>query len=104
MTDLFGGLPQAIVYKTIDGRTVEVAKRGKHYVEPRGYYAPPGTGPAGETCNTCRHHVTRRFSKKYHKCALAHALWTGGRANDILVRAAACKGWEGKTDLPKEAP
>ena len=94
MTDLFGGLPQAIVYKTIDGRTVEVAKRGKHYVEPR----------AGETCNTCQHHVTIRYSKRYHNCALARGKWTGGRASDILVRAAACKGWEGKTDLPKEAP
>lgn len=100
MTDLFGGLPQAIVYKTIDGRTIEVAKRGKHYVEPRGYYAPPGTGPAGESCGTCAHHVTRSLSKTYHKCALAESKWTGGRASDILVRAAACKGWQAKEEAP----
>lgn len=95
MSDLFGGkLPQAITCKTQDGREVEVKKRGKHYVEPRGYYAPPGTGPAGETCSTCRHHTIKVYSKRYHKCAKASALWTGGRASDILTKASACKGWE----------
>lgn len=95
MSDLFGGkLPQAITYTTQDGREVAVAKRGKHYVEPRGYYAPPGTGPAGETCSTCRHHIVIQYSKRYHKCAKARALWTGGRASDILTKAHACKGWE----------
>lgn len=97
MSDLFGGkLPQAITYKTQDGREVEVKKRGKHYVEPRGYYAPPGTGPDGETCSTCAHYVRRTFSKTYHKCGKARALWTGGRASDILTKASACKGWEKK--------
>jgi hypothetical protein len=42
MEDLFGGLP---TYQTSDGRTVEVKKRGKHYVEPRGGADRPGTGP-----------------------------------------------------------
>ena len=96
--DLFGGLPRAVTFKTIDGRDVAYAKRGRHYVEPRGYYAKPGTGPAGETCGSCRHHVTRRYSKRYHKCALAQGKWTGGRASDILVRAAACTGWEGRDE------
>lgn len=96
--DLFGGLPRAITFKTIDGREVEYAKRGKYYVEPRGYYAKPGTGPAGETCGSCRHHVTIRYSKRYHKCALARGKWTGGRASDILVRASACIGWEGRDE------
>lgn len=69
-------------------------KRGKHYVEPRGYAAAPGTGPEGETCGSCKHHAIRRFAKDYHKCALMEAKWTGGRGSDILVRAPACKCWE----------
>lgn len=102
-SDLFGGkLPQAISYTTADGRQMSFAKRGKHYVEPRGYYAPPGTGPEGETCKTCKHHVVRQYSKRYHKCALAQARWTGGRSSDILTRAHACKGWEGGKDESTE--
>jgi len=61
---------------------------------PRGYARPPGTGPAGETCGTCEHHVIKRMGKNYHKCARSRGKWTGGRKSDILVRSPACSGFE----------
>lgn len=57
---------------------------------PRGYAALPGTGPDGETCGTCKHHVIRRYAKNYHKCELMSTCWTGGGATDIRVRSPAC--------------
>ncbi len=91
MADLFGGLAS---YQTADGRTIEVKPRGKHYVEPRGYADRPGTGPAGETCGSCKHLAYIRMSKSYPKCKLTRACWTGGRRTDVLVKAAACSKWE----------
>jgi hypothetical protein len=83
-----------VSYRTMSGVVTEVPKRGKHYCEPRGYAAPPGTGPAGETCRTCDHYVIVRHAKTYPKCDLNRACWTGGRRSDILVSAAACAKWE----------
>jgi hypothetical protein len=83
-----------LTFTTMGGDTVIFPVRGKHYVQARGYAHFPGGGPAGETCGSCRHHVVRQYSKAYHKCELARACWTGGRASDILVRAAACSKWE----------
>lgn len=60
----------------------------------RGYAGIPGTGPNGETCGSCKHHVVREYSKRYHKCDLMRARWTGGAGTDIKVRAPACKRWE----------
>lgn len=91
MTDLFGGLP---TYTTTDGRTIEAPRRGKHYVEPRGGIDRPGTGPAGETCGTCKHIVRVQHAKVYLKCGLNRAKWTGGGATDIRSRWAACSKWE----------
>ena len=68
--------------------------RGKHYVEPRGYAAPPGTGPAGETCDTCEHVRRIVMGKAFHKCALAKEKWTHGRKTDVLARSPACSKWE----------
>jgi hypothetical protein len=77
--DLFGG-PDA-------------KPRGKHYVAPRGYAAPPGTGPAGETCGTCKHaHRYVHFAKCGHS-ARRH-FNTNGAATDIRLRTAACSKWE----------
>ena len=59
-----------------------------------GYAALPGTGPDGETCGTCAHHVIRVFSKNYHKCLLMKGKWTGGTGTDIRVRSPACSKWE----------
>lgn len=93
MNDLFGGaLP---TYTTQDGRTVEAPKRGKHYVAPRGGADRPGTGPAGETCGSCKHMVrTYTGSKHFPKCGLNRACWTHGAKTDIRVRWAACSKWE----------
>ena len=70
------------------------APRKRHEPKPWGYFAPPGTGPAGETCGTCEHHVIKRMGKNYHKCARSRGKWTGGRKSDILVRSPACSGFE----------
>jgi hypothetical protein len=62
---------------------------------PWGYFAPPGTGPAGETCGSCEHSGRRgNVAGTYYKCALSRARWTGGRKSDILLRSPACSSWK----------
>lgn len=86
-----------VTYTNLLGETVTVPARGKHYVEPRGYARPPGTGPAGETCGTCANKTHRRgVQGSYIKCALASHKWTGGRGSDILAGSPACELWEGR--------
>lgn len=58
------------------------------------YAAPPGTGPAGETCKTCKHIYRRHMAKTYIKCALVQKWWTGGGGTDIKVASPACSKWE----------
>jgi len=60
--------------------------------EPKanGYAARPGTGPEGETCGTCAHCRVKQLARRFYKCALLIAAWTGGRATDICVRSPAC--------------
>lgn len=82
---------EQLSFTTISGESVTVRRRGKHYVQPRGYFYKPGTGPAGETCGGCAHIVGGR---RYKKCALNRARWTHGRATDILASAPACRHWE----------
>lgn len=83
-----------LTFTTMGGETVTVKARGKHYVEPRGYAAPPGTGPEGETCKTCKHIYRNQQAKVYLKCWLTRACWTGGGKTDIRARAPACSKWE----------
>lgn len=59
--------------------------------EPAGYAAPPGTGPTGETCATCK--FAARY-KRYAKCRANEARWTNGPKTDIRLRMAACSKWE----------
>lgn len=61
---------------------------------PRGHIMPPGTGPAGETCGSCKHLFRNRMAKTYLKCELNRPRWTGGGATDIRARDAACQKWE----------
>lgn len=70
------------------GQEAPPARKG---TQPRGYYAPPGTGPEGETCGSCRHISLRG---KYRKCTLNRDRWTNGPGTDILARAPACSSWE----------
>lgn len=62
---------------------------------PKGYAAPPGSGPSGETCKTCAHSYRRESgAKAYRKCDLVRA--TKGPGSDILLRSPACSRWEPK--------
>jgi ribosomal protein L37AE/L43A len=89
MRDLFGSeITEA------EARRIAAAGRKRREPTPAGYCASPGTGPKGETCGSCKHHVVKRLAKNYHKCNLARAAWTGGRKTDIRVRAPACLRWE----------
>jgi len=58
--------------------------------------APPGTGPAGETCKTCRFLARsggggRRY---FLKCGLMRADWTHGPGTDVRAGWAACREWQ----------
>lgn len=64
---------------------------------PRGHAAPPGSGPAGETCKSCAHaRATGGGNRTYWKCGLARRAWTGGPGSDIRLKDPACRLWEGK--------
>lgn len=77
--------------------TVEEAKRllkAKSKPQKRGYAAPPGSGPAGETCRSCAHYRSvNGGSKNFPKCELMRSVWTHGYGTDILARAPACREW-----------
>lgn len=60
----------------------------------RGHAAPPGTGPAGETCGSCANLIRKRMSKTYLKCELTRIVWTGGAGTDVRARDPACSRWE----------
>lgn len=74
--------------------TVREHKRLRGDPAPHGHAYHPGTGPAGETCGSCKHLYRNRMAKTYLKCELARAIWTGGRASDVRARDPACKKWE----------
>lgn len=61
-----------------------------------GYAAPPGTGPSGETCKTCKHLFRKRLAGTYLKCWLMSAVWTGGARTDVKASSPACSAWEPK--------
>lgn len=58
----------------------------------------PGTGPAGESCKTCRHLSPVEYhNKHYLKCGLMRALWSHGPGTDIRAKWPACRAWEATT-------
>jgi hypothetical protein len=70
-------------------------QRGKHYIQPKGYAFPPGTGPRGETCRTGKNKLSVRVgNRRVPKCQLAQLNWTHSRRTDILVSSPACQYWE----------
>ncbi len=75
--------------------------RGKHYIEPRGYAAPPGTGPADKQCRHCANYTHQGgVAGSYPKCYANRARWTGGRGSDILASAPACNKYEAPEPSP----
>lgn len=58
-----------------------------------GYAAPPGSGPADETCKSCEHLVHKRMAGTYLKCALMQSVWTGGAGTDVKAGSPACVKW-----------
>jgi hypothetical protein len=87
VVDLFG---ETVVIEISEAKGVRKPTR------PNGYAAPPGTGPAGETCKSCEHavRVSGNTANTYRKCALMREHWTGGPGSDILFRSPACRLWE----------
>jgi hypothetical protein len=72
----------------------ERRKLSRRDPEPRGHAGIPGSGPAGETCGSCKHLCRNQMAKVYLKCGLNRQMWTGGRASDVRARDLACKFWE----------
>ena len=88
MRDMFGN------EVTVEQARAMLAKKGRKPTPPKGYAAPPGTGPEGETCKSCRHIYRNQMSKTYLKCVLNRASWTGGPGSDIRASSPACRKWE----------
>lgn len=67
-----------------------------------GYARRPGTGPAGETCRTCRFAVKVGGGKShFYKCEIIRHRWTHGPGTDIKLRSPACEMWQdGKHEKP----
>jgi phage gp16-like protein len=64
---------------------------------PRGHAMPPGTGPDGETCRTCRHSTRVELATKgVHKCGANRARWSASVVTDIRLRDPACAKWEAR--------
>jgi hypothetical protein len=80
-----------LTFTTMGGDSVTVPVRGKHYIQPRGYAAPPGTGPAGETCGSC---AARQRVPPLPQVSAQRRLWGHTRRSDILARSPACAKWE----------
>ena len=71
-------------------------KRKRAPQRPKGHAAPPGTGPAGETCKTCQHkrRTESGSGKVFYKCGLMEHGWSHSYGTDIRLRDAACRQWE----------
>lgn len=59
--------------------------------QANGYAARPGTGPAGETCGTCKNACyTQPSKKRFYKCKVIKHRWTSGPGTDIKLKSPAC--------------
>lgn len=73
------------------------AERGEfRSPQANGYAAPPGTGPAGETCGTCSHcsvrvHTSAGRNRKFYKCGVMVQTWSFCRSTDVLASSPACR-------------
>lgn len=84
--------PELMILPPQSKRSQEIARARQ---TKSGLYADtPGTGPAGETCRTCRHMVRKLLARVYRKCGLCRRHWTGGGATDVKAMSPACSKWE----------
>lgn len=95
---------QTVVTRDLFGNEVSV-KFGdgvpkKNRDTPKGNAAPIGSGPAGETCKTCRHSYCFTYAKRYWKCDLVKP--TSGAGTDIRLKWAACSRWERKPEKKED--
>lgn len=82
----------------LSGKTAGGHRRPK----AKGYAAPPGSGPAGETCGSCGHlHRSSTPHRTYFKCDLMQRGWTHGAASDVKARSPACSRWEAPETNPE---
>ena len=87
LTGLFGDL--------VDPHPTTPEQRRARRKVDRAHAAPPGTGPLGETCRSCRHYERILSNVKvYRKCGLMKATRTRGPGTDIRAHDAACRKWE----------
>lgn len=86
-----------LTFQTLGGDTVVVPKRGKHYVQPRGYAGQPGRGPDGHTCGDC---LFKSRGRRWIKCSHEYARrkHTNGRGSDVLAGSPACQHWQAQED------
>lgn len=91
--DLFGELEAAPALSDAERKRRQRRLRER----PRGHAMPPGTGPDGETCRSCRH-ATRvgLATKDVHKCGANRRRWSASVITDIRLRDPACQKWEAK--------
>lgn len=62
-----------------------------------GYPRPPGTGPAGEKCGTCKNCVpTGPWPRVFYKCKVIQFRWTHGPGTDIKKKTPACEMWQAR--------
>ena len=72
-----------------------VLLNAKRLSRKRGHAAPPGTGPAGETCGSCANLFrNEQWSKTFLKCGLMRGRWTGSYGTDVRARDEACSKWK----------
>ena len=100
-----GGPVRADLFNQERALTPAERKRLRGGPQPKGYAAPPGSGPAGETCGSCDHLArVRPGNRSFPKCGLMERGWTGGTASDVRVRSPACSRWTALPTDPQAVP
>lgn len=94
----FGGLTREEFQRLVDSPCAQPLRTYAINVKTHGirggYAAQPGTGPAGETCKSCKHYTHVMHARAYRKCGLMREFWTGGPGSDIKASSPACERWE----------
>lgn len=82
---------QAALERPLMGKPSAAALPGAYAAA--GYAAAPGTGPAGETCRSCRHVYERTTARTFWKCAVS-SCQSKTKKGDVALRSPACSKWE----------